>query len=105
MTYRVFIDPVAQNEIDGFGDYATAYSEKFARERFAHLNHVLTVVLAESPNTWKPFYITGAPYHAYLFRVGRRWAYWIVYTIDEATRRIDVLRFWNASGDTNEFSL
>ena len=40
MTYRVFIDPVAQNEIDGFGDYATAYSEKFAREQFAHLNRV-----------------------------------------------------------------
>ena len=105
MTFRVVKDSVAQAEIDNFGDYASDYSEEFAREQFTRLNRILTVELAEAPFTWGYFFVTGAPYRAYLFKVGRRTSYWIVYTVDEDARRVDVLRFWNASRDTKTFSV
>jgi mRNA-degrading endonuclease RelE of RelBE toxin-antitoxin system len=44
-----------------------------------------------------------APYRAYLYRVGRRTQYWIVYTVDEQTRTVDILHFWNASRDPERF--
>ena len=105
MTFRVVKDSVAQAEIDSFGAYASDYSEEFAREQFTRLNRILTVELAEAPYTWGYFFVTGAPYRAYLFKVGRRTSYWIVYTVDEDARRVDVLRFWNASRDTKTFSV
>jgi hypothetical protein len=105
MTFTVVRDTVAQNDIAAFGRYAADYSEDFAREQFARLNRIFTVDLAESPNTWNYFYITGTPYRAYLFRVGRRTSYWIVYTVDDAAHRVNVLRFWNASGDPETFTL
>jgi hypothetical protein len=49
--------------------------------------------------TWSYFAFTGAPYRAYLFRVGRRTQYWIIYTVDEDARTVDILYFWNASRD------
>jgi hypothetical protein len=105
MTFTVIRDKVAQNDIAAFGRYAADYSEDFAREQFARLNRIFTVDLAESPNTWNYFYITGAPYRAYLFRVGRRTSYWIVYTVDDVAHRVNVLRFWNASGNPGAFTL
>ena len=105
MTFKVVKASAAQAEIDSFGEYAIDYSEDFAREQFTRLNHILTVQLAEAPYTWGYFFITGAPYHAYLFKVGRRTHYWIVYTIDEDAKRVNVLRFWNASRDTRTFSV
>ena len=104
MTYRVVKDPAAQAEIESFGAYAAGYSEDFAREQFTRLNRILTVELAQAPYTWGHFFITGAPYRAYLFKVGRRTSHWIVYTIDEDARRVNVLRFWNASRDAEDFS-
>ena len=79
--------------------YAADYSEDYAREQFARLNSVFAVELAERPNTWNYFYITGAPYRAYLFRAGRRTNYWIVYTIDDDAKIVNVLRFWSVSQD------
>jgi hypothetical protein len=48
---------------------------------------------------WGYFAFTGAPYRAYLFRVGRRTQYWIIYTVDEEIRTVDILHFWNAMRD------
>ena len=42
---------MAQADIDDFGEYATEYSEEFAREQFTRLNRILTVDLAEMPYT------------------------------------------------------
>ena len=96
MTYKVIRDVVADAEIQEFGRYAADYSEDFAREQFTRLNNIFNVDLAESPNTWNAFYITGLPNRGYLFRVGRRTSYWIVYTVDEDAKILKVLRFWNA---------
>ncbi len=105
MTYRVLTASIAQNEIDRFAAYAAGYSDDFAREQFARLNHILSVEIAQSPNIWGYFYITGAPYRGYLFRVGRRTHFWIIYTVDEDAKTVSVLRFWNASRDPEAFGI
>ncbi len=105
MTYEVVKDVIADAEIDDFARYAADYSEDWAREQFARLNRVFAVDLAEAPNTWAYFYITGTPYRAYLFRVGRRTSYWIIYTVDDDAKIVNVLRFWNASREPASFEI
>lgn len=99
MTFRVRIDPVAQRHIDEFAAYLRRYSEEFAIEQIERLDHIIATNLGESPLTWAYFAFTGAPYRAYLFRVGRRTQYWIIYTVDEESRTVDILQFWNAMRD------
>ena len=99
MTFRVRIDPVALNQIDDFASYLRGYSEDFAIEQIERLDRILAVNLSESPLIWSHFALTGAPYRAYLFRVGRRTQYWIIYTVDEDSRTVDILQFWNVSRD------
>src|SRR5580698_1358532 len=99
MTFRVRIDPLAQREIDDFGVYTSAYAEEFAIEQFARLNDIFSHDLAGHPFRSTFFALTGAPYRAYLFRIGRRTRYWIIYTAVEERRVVNVLRFWNASRD------
>jgi hypothetical protein len=55
------------------------------------------VSFGKPPLTWSYFPLTGMPYRAYLFRVGRRTQYWVVYTVDEEANTIDILSFWNAA--------
>jgi mRNA-degrading endonuclease RelE of RelBE toxin-antitoxin system len=105
MTFRVRIDPVALHHIEDFAVYLSAYSEEFAIEQIERLNRMLSVDLGESPLTWGYFAFTGAPYRAYLFRVGRRTQYWIIYTVDEEMRIVDILHFWNAMRDPQDFEL
>jgi mRNA-degrading endonuclease RelE of RelBE toxin-antitoxin system len=105
MTFKVVRDRVAQSDIEDFGRYAANYSEDFAREQFVRLNRIFAVDLAEAPNTWNYFYVTGAPYRAYLFRVGRRTNYWIIYSVDDEAKVVRVLRFWNASREPASFEI
>jgi hypothetical protein len=100
MTFRIVRGALADAEIDDFGRYAADYSEEFAREQFTRLNRIFAIDLAEAPNTWGYFYITGAPYRAYLFRVGRRT---IIYAVDDDAKIANVLRFWNASREPESF--
>ena len=76
MTFRVRIDPVALRQIEQFAAYLRDYSEEFAIEQIERLDRILSVNLRTSPLTWPYFAFTGAPYRAYLFRVGRRTQYW-----------------------------
>src|SRR5437763_8012903 len=99
MTYRVRIDPVALRQIDEFGRYLRNYSEDFAIEQIERLDRILSVNVGGSPLAWSYFAFTGAPYRAYLFRVGRRTQYWIIYTVDEEARTVHILHFWNAMRD------
>jgi len=105
MTFRVRIDPVAMRQIDQFASYLRDYSEEFAVEQIGRLDQILRLNLGESPLTWSYFPLTGAPYRAYLFRVGRRTQYWIIYTADEDSRTVNVLAFWNASRDPEAIDL
>ena len=105
MTFRVRIDPVAQRHIDEFAVYLRNYSAEFAIEQIERLDRIISVNLGESPLTWGYFAFTGAPYRAYLFRVGRRTQYWIIYTVDEESRTVDILHFWNAARDPDALDL
>ena len=103
--WRLRIDPLALRQIEEFAEYLREYSDDFAIEQIDRLNHILRVNLREAPLTWSHFQITGAPYRAYLFRVGRRTQYWIIYTVDEDARTVDVLQFWNAMRDPERLDL
>ena len=105
MTFRVRIDQVAQRQIDQFVSYLRDYDEDFASEQIERLDHILRINLGESPLRWSYFPLTGAPYRGYLFRVGRRTQYWIIYTVDEFTRIDDVLAFWNTARDPDALEL
>ncbi|MBZ0149786.1 MAG: type II toxin-antitoxin system RelE/ParE family toxin [Pseudorhodoplanes sp.] len=105
MTFRLRIAPVAQRHIDEFATYLRDYSESFAIEQIDRLNRILSINLAESPLTWGYFPLTGAPYRSYLFRVGRRTHYWIIYTVDEEAQTVDILHFWNARRDPEALDL
>jgi hypothetical protein len=105
MTFRVVRAQRAQTELARFAEYAADYSDDWAREQFARLERVFSRELAEAPQQWSYFYLTGAPYRAYLFRVGRRTQFWIVYTIDEDTNTVNILRFWNARGNSETFAI
>src|SRR6266700_6382137 len=105
MTFRVRIDLVALRQIEDFAAYLRDYSEDFAIEQIERLDRILHFNLAESPLMWSYFPLTGAPYRAYLFRVGRRTQYWIIYTVDEDAQTVNVLLFWNASRDPEAIDL
>jgi mRNA-degrading endonuclease RelE of RelBE toxin-antitoxin system len=105
MTYRVRIDPAALRQIDRFAEYLRDYDEDFASEEIERLDRILHTNLAEAPLAWGYFPLTGAPYRGYLFRVGRRTHYWIVYIIDEDSRTVDILSFWNTARDPDTLGL
>ncbi len=105
MTFRLRIAPAAQRQIDEFAAYLENYSERFAVEKIDRLNRVLSVELGESPLTWNYLAFTGAPYRGYLFRVGRRTHYWIIYAVDEDAKIVDILHFWNARRDPDALDL
>jgi hypothetical protein len=103
MPYRVRVGLVAQRQMDEFASYLADYSEDLAIEQFEPLDRILRINLGKAPLTWSYFPLTGKPYRAYLFRVGRRTHYWIIYTVDEERGLVDILRFWNASKDPLTF--
>jgi mRNA-degrading endonuclease RelE of RelBE toxin-antitoxin system len=105
MTYRVRVAPTAETQIDQFAAYLREYNEDFAIEQINRLQRTLQFNLAESPLMWAYFPLTGAPYRAYLFRVGRRIQYWIIYTVDETTRAVDVISFRSTARDPDTLDL
>lgn len=69
------------------------------------LRRVIQTNLAARPLTWAYRVFAGKPYRACLFRAGRRTQYWIIYTVDEVTRTVSILRFWNAKRDPESLDL
>ena len=61
--------------------------------------------VAERPLAWQFFFLTGAPFRAYHFKISRRSAYWVVYDVDEEQEAIDVLRVWHSAQNPDEFEL
>jgi mRNA-degrading endonuclease RelE of RelBE toxin-antitoxin system len=49
--------------------------------------------------------VAPLPTKNYLLRVGRRTHYWIIYTVDEESRTVDVLSFWNTARDPDSIDL
>jgi len=105
MPFRVDITEQAQRDIDDVARYCRNYTAAFWDEQAARLARVFETWLASTPHTWSFFFVTGAPYRAYLFEVGARTKYWIVYTVDETTHVVNVLRVWNSAQDPDKFQL
>ena len=105
MSYRVRIDPAAQFQIDLFAAYLRQYDADFAIEQIDRLDGIIQATLAQAPLTWGYFPLTGPPYRGYLFRVGPRAQYWIIYTVDEDANTVDILSFWNTARDPNSLDL
>jgi hypothetical protein len=105
MPFRVDITDRAQFDIDNLARYCRTYSADFWEEQEARLAYVLGVRFAAAPDTWNFFFVTGAPYRAFLFELGVRTKFWIVYTIDEERRVVQVLRLWNAAHDPEQFGV
>lgn len=103
MTYRVEITGRARRDIGAFARYCRTHSEGFWREHGFRLADVLETCLAESPRMWSFFYVTGSPYRAYLFEVGERTKYWLVYSIDEKAKTIYLMRMWNSARNPKAF--
>jgi len=93
----------AQLDIDDLARYCRNYSAAFWAEQEARLARVFETWLATTPHMWAFFFLTGAPYHAYLFEIGDRTKYWIVYTINNEARVVNILRVWNASQNPKQF--
>jgi mRNA-degrading endonuclease RelE of RelBE toxin-antitoxin system len=104
MAFRLRVDPTALIQIEEFAAYLQEYDEVFAIEQIERLRRALRLI-REAPLTWSYFPLTGMPYRAYLFRVGRRTQYWVVYTIDEERNTVDILSFWNAARDPASLDL
>jgi mRNA-degrading endonuclease RelE of RelBE toxin-antitoxin system len=103
MLFRVHIADRAQRDIDNLARYCRSYTSDFWEEQEARLSRVFETWLATSPHTWSFFFVTGAPYRAYLFEIGARSKFWIVYTIDDEMRVVNVLRVWSAARDPEQF--
>lgn len=97
MPYRIERSPRFLADVEAFGAYCKAYKAEFAARQFDRLDYAIRVLIGESPSRWSPFIHTGHPYHAYLFRVGDRTQFWIVYTFDETSQSIRLLRLWGAA--------
>jgi plasmid stabilization system protein ParE len=105
MSFRVEITDRAQLNIDEFARHCRDYSADFWNEQEARLAYIFEVRLASTPHTWTFFFVTGAPYRAFPYEVGVRTKLWIVYTIDEERKTVNVLRVWNTARDPDEFGV
>jgi len=105
MLYRIERSSRFLADVEEFGAYCSAYSAEYAVRQADRLDYAIRVLIGESPSRWSPFVHTGHPFHAYLFRLGDRTQFWIVYTFDESSRTIRLLRLWGAARFAANFSL
>jgi plasmid stabilization system protein ParE len=103
--YDVQFDPVALDEVMEFLAYLAEFDPDISARYEALLEQVIDSDLSQAPLRHAWFWKSGPPYRGRLFRVSRRTAFWVIYKVDEACRRVDVLRFWNASRDPSKLQL
>lgn len=105
MTYDVRISAQARRDIRDIIAYLAHYSEDIASFYVGELQRSIEHNIATRPLTWQFFFVTGEPFRAYLFRVSRRTAYWIVYEVNEEQHAVDILRIWHGSQNPEEFEI
>jgi plasmid stabilization system protein ParE len=103
MTYRLTVSTAAQQDIREFLEWLNDYSPKIAAEHDRDLHDAIRSLILPRPHTWPYFFVTGSPYRAYLYSVSRRTTYWLVYTINEDEKIVNVLRFWNSARNPKQF--
>jgi plasmid stabilization system protein ParE len=83
--------------------YLAEYSADVARKHIIRLANTIELIGVE-PLIWAPFFLTGAPYRAKLFFVGRS-TFWIVYEVDQKESAVNILRVWNSKQNPDDFEL
>ena len=105
MTYKVRFSAQARRDIQGLFDYLAGFSPDAAQSYVSELELAIERHLATRPLSWQFFFLTGAPFRAYLFKLSRRNAYWVVYQVNEEQDAVEILRIWHSAQDPEEFDL
>jgi plasmid stabilization system protein ParE len=100
--YDILLNKSALADMEDIYSYLSGHSLA-AAER-----HVLSLETAiqqlQHPDiTWNYFFVTGAPYRARLFVVGKRTSFWIVYRVFETDNIVRIYRIWSASRNVPDF--
>jgi len=97
MPYQIRRSPKARDDIRNFFRYLkNEASEAVARKYLSQLEHDVTNLIANSPNSFSWFHETGPPYRAKLFKLVRT-TYWIIYVVDDEKQVVELIRFWNSA--------
>ena len=97
MPYQIVRSLQARRDIRDFVRYLKAEAgDMIARACLTAPERELEVVLTHRPKAFTWFRETGAPYRGKLFRFGRT-TYWIVYTVDDALQRVEIVKFWHSA--------
>jgi hypothetical protein len=103
--YDVQFDLVALDEIWDFLAFLADFDPDVSTRYETLLEQLIDSDLSEAPLRHSWFWKSGPPYRDRLFHVSRRTKFWIIYKVDESQRRVDVLRFWNATRDPSKLKL
>jgi plasmid stabilization system protein ParE len=105
MAYTVRRSKQARKDIRNFFRYLRCEAgESIALKYLDALDSDIARLIPNHPHSFGWFHETGSPYHAKLFRLART-TYWIIYTVDDETRSINILRFWNSAREPNTHEL
>ncbi len=105
MSYRIRRSPQAREDIrDFFWHLKQEANEATAQKYFEELQHDITYLIANTPNSFNWFHETGAPYRAKLFKLART-TYWIIYVVDDENETIELVRFWNSAREPGTHGL
>src|SRR5436309_347774 len=97
MPYQIRRAPQARRDVREFIHYLKREASEITAGRyFELLEHDITELIANNPNSFSWFHETGAPYRAKLFELART-TYWIIYVVDDDNQVVEFLRFWNAA--------
>jgi plasmid stabilization system protein ParE len=105
MPYQIRRAPQARQDIrDLIRHLKREASEATARKYFEELQHDITYLIANMPNSFGWFHETGAPYRAKLFKLART-TYWIIYVVDDVNEVVELVRFWNSAREPGTHGL
>ncbi len=100
---RIKISDTATLETRQIYEYLSDYSPAIADKHLICLTDTIAGI-GRDPMLWSYFFLTGAPYRAKLFLVGKT-SFWIIYAFDEGERTVDILRIWNSKQNPDDFDL
>ena len=101
MIFEVRLVHRATEDIRKIYDYLQELDIASADRHLVRLTGVIESI-GLSPNRFAYFFVTGAPYRARLFILGRT-SFWIVYRVDEPVSRVTIFRIWDSRQNPDGF--
>ena len=99
----VDLSKAAIDDLDDIHRQLFGFSEIFANRCLVELDVAIRQLSDPFP-VWSYFHITGAPYRAKLFSIGRRTAFWIVFRIHDEEDRVKIHRIWSTLRNPKSFA-